>query len=151
MKHLSSSFLFGLVCGILVTILVMGGLALAMVHERFDHRWGGRGCMGENGARPAYTSSIKVDDTKDISDAENCAVIAPLVKITAAQAEKAAQSAQNGKVQSTILENDGGNVVYSIILGSSGKEFEVKVDAGNAKVLQTSPLQDEEKEGTSEK
>jgi uncharacterized membrane protein YkoI len=38
-------------------------------------------------------------------------------------------------VTSVELENENGSVVYSVELTQSGKAYDVKVDAGNGKIL----------------
>ncbi len=56
-----------------------------------------------------------------------------LAKITPQQARQAAEASQGGKARSVKLENEGGNVVYSVIVGRT----EVIVDAGNGRILST--------------
>jgi len=77
---------------------------------------------------PSYQSSIKVPKPapKDLKS---------LAKITAVQAKKAALEANPGaKVVKTKLENENGNLVWSVKLSGG---VEVQVDAGNGKVLNT--------------
>ncbi len=67
-----------------------------------------------------------------------------LAKITPQQAQQAAEAAQGGKASSVKLENENGNVVYSVIIGKA----EVSVDAGNGRILSTNNNQENGKEGT---
>ncbi len=85
----------------------------------------------------AITSSVTVDDTKELSESADALRIAPLATITADVASKAALAAQAGTVQSVTLENENGNVVYSVIIAQGTQQYDVKVDAGNGKVLKT--------------
>lgn len=60
-----------------------------------------------------------------------------LARIDQTTAEQAALEAVPGTVKKTELENENGFVVYGVeIAGNDGKAYDVKVDAGNAKVLQ---------------
>lgn len=54
-----------------------------------------------------------------------------LAKITAQQAQQAAEKAVRGKASSVKLENEDGNLVYAVEIGQQ----EVIVDAGNGRVL----------------
>ncbi|OKH26583.1 peptidase [Hydrococcus rivularis NIES-593] len=56
-----------------------------------------------------------------------------LAKITAEQAKQAAETSVGAKASSVKLENEDGNLVYAVEIGQK----EVKVDAGNGKVLYT--------------
>jgi uncharacterized membrane protein YkoI len=58
-----------------------------------------------------------------------------LAKITKEQAIKAATKRVRGKVGGASLDNEDGNLVYSVEIRTSSGVFDVKVDAGNAKVL----------------
>ncbi|MBW4685523.1 MAG: PepSY domain-containing protein [Komarekiella atlantica HA4396-MV6] len=56
-----------------------------------------------------------------------------LAKITAEQAKQAAETSVGAKASSVKLENEDGNLVYAVEIGQK----EVKVDAGNGKILYT--------------
>ncbi|WP_373530717.1 PepSY domain-containing protein [Nostoc sp.] len=56
-----------------------------------------------------------------------------LAKITAEQAKQAAETSVGTQASSVKLENEDGNLVYAVEIGQK----EVKVDAGNGKVLYT--------------
>ena len=90
--------------------------------------------------QPAYTGSIQAPQDREAQgEQDEAKALAGMAKITADQAKEAALAqfpgATVGKVD---LENENGNVVYSVQLtDKSGKAQDVKVDAGNAKVLAT--------------
>ena len=67
-----------------------------------------------------------------------------LVKITPQQARQAAETAQRGRASSVQLENENGNLVYAVRIG----QREVKVDAGNGRVLYVDNANRETNEGT---
>jgi len=106
--------------------------------------------------QPSYTGSITVPQDKEGQgeQAEGKA-LEGLAKITADQAKEAALAqypgATVGKVE---LDNENGYLVYSVRLtDSSGKGQDVKVDAGNSKVLATEAdgPDDAEAHGSTEK
>jgi uncharacterized membrane protein YkoI len=59
-----------------------------------------------------------------------------LARITAGQARSAALASVPGTATSVELENEDGNLVYGVTVKTAGGEKDVKVDAGNGKVLQ---------------
>jgi hypothetical protein len=65
----------------------------------------------------------------------------PLAKISANEAQRAAEAATGNKASSTKLENEDGNLIYAVNIGAK----EVAVDAGNGRVLYTN---DTNKEGS---
>jgi uncharacterized membrane protein YkoI len=58
-----------------------------------------------------------------------------LAKITAEQARAAALAQVPGTATSVELENEDGNLVYGVSVKTASGERDVKVDAGNGKVL----------------
>jgi uncharacterized membrane protein YkoI len=58
-----------------------------------------------------------------------------LARITADQARSAALAAVPGTAMSVELENEDGNLVYGVTVKAAAGERDVKVDAGNGKVL----------------
>jgi uncharacterized membrane protein YkoI len=97
---------------------------------------------------PDYTSSVKVDTKHHRGEREEAWRYADLAKIDAAQAITAAQTRVPGKVLSAALDNENGNLVYSVVIQPSqaigaqtaGTQTaralqDVKVDAGNGAVL----------------
>ena len=69
----------------------------------------------------------------DLQEQQESAKLQKLAKITLQQATQAAETAQGGKANSVKLENENGNVVYSVAIGKA----EVTVDAGNGRILST--------------
>jgi len=79
----------------------------------------------------------------DVKDQQESAKLQPLAKITSQQAQQAAEQAGGGKASSVKLDNEDGNLVYAVVIGQQ----EVKVDAGNGKVLYTDKVGNEQSEG----
>ncbi len=75
----------------------------------------------------------------DQMDATQSAKLRALAKITPQQAQQAAEAAVTGKATSVNLENENGSLVYSVAIAQK----EVKVDAGNGRVLYTDSLNNE--------
>ncbi len=81
----------------------------------------------------AQTSEGDGETNDDAEEKQETAKLQPLAKITAQQAQQAAEANVNGKASRVKLENEDGNLVYAVVIGQQ----EVKVDAGNGKVLYT--------------
>lgn len=104
-------------------------------NEAGDHE-GDEGDGEEADDQSAYTSSITVADTGgEQDDATEAANLQQLATITADQASQAAVAAVPGTVQKVELDNENGSVVYSVEIQTTGGAIDVKVDAGNGKVL----------------
>ncbi len=93
-----------------------------------------------NKSPTGFLSSIQVADSGDgttlqISEAEESAQLAPLAKITKEEAIAAAMTYSTGTVIDAELDNEDGNLVYSIEMDYNQNVFDVKVDAGNGVVL----------------
>ncbi|MCL5798320.1 MAG: PepSY domain-containing protein [Patescibacteria group bacterium] len=82
---------------------------------------------------PSYTSSVTVSESLETNTSEEVKKLSSLAKISADQAKAAAEKATGGTASSVKLEDENGNVVYAVTVGSK----EVKVDAGNGKILHT--------------
>lgn len=100
---------------------------------------------------PSYTASIRVpnndkDNGKD-NEADESAQLSKLAKITSEQAKQAALAEVPGKVVKTELDNENGNVVYSVEIDTGSGVKDVKVDAGNGKVLNVEADDPNEHEG----
>ncbi len=89
--------------------------------------------QAEQKQEPTFTSSIRIDDTKEVDDSVEAKTLASLAKISADQAKVAAEKSAGGTASSVKLENENGNVVYVVTVGVN----EVKVDAGNGAILKT--------------
>ncbi len=84
----------------------------------------------------------------DAKEKQESAKLQSLAKITPQQAQQAAEAAQGGKASSVKLENENGNVVYSVVIGKA----EVTVDAGNGQVLYAEAIETEgEKDNNDDK
>jgi uncharacterized membrane protein YkoI len=81
------------------------------------------------------------DDAKENQESTK---LQSLAKITPQQAKQAAEAAQGGKASSVKLENENGNVIYSVVIGKA----EVTVDAGNGRILSTENSQKGDKESS---
>lgn len=114
----------------------------------------------EAGEQPdaSFTSSItspEAPEGKDGSEADEAAqdkadeaALAKLATVTPAQASEAATKAVPGKAATPKLENEDGNVVYSVeVTDAAGTVHDVVVDAGNAKILASEVDQPDANEG----
>ncbi len=79
------------------------------------------------------TQIAEASDGDGETNDDDAAKLQPLAKITAQQAQQAAEASVGGKAKSVKLENEDGNLVYAVEIGRQ----EVTVDAGNGKVLYT--------------
>lgn len=77
------------------------------------------------------TSDGDGETNDDVEEQQEAAKLQPLAKITAQQAQQAAQTSVGGQASKVELENEDGNLVYAVKIGQQ----EVKVDAGNGQVL----------------
>ena len=85
--------------------------------------------------QPAYDSSIKVGNQNEGESGE-AALLASQAKIDSSQATAAALGQVPGKVLGVSLDNENGNLVYSVEVKTGDNQIkDVKVDAGNASVL----------------
>ncbi len=105
--------------------------------------------------RPAYTSSIQVQEhdreargERHREERREATQLASLAKIDLAQATAAALAQVPGTVLKTELDNEDGNLVYSVEILTSAQEIkDVKVDAGNGQVLHVDADDNGEDEG----
>jgi uncharacterized membrane protein YkoI len=142
---------------VVVAMLALGGgTAYAAAHQQEATQ---QGTTAQEEQQPQYTGSIAAPEEKDQgneaadanegedqgNEAAESKQLQSLARIDQTTAEQAALEAVPGTVKDTELENENGFVVYGVeIAGNDGKTYDVKVDAGNAKVLQ------QEVEGTDE-
>lgn len=89
---------------------------------------------GVEPADAAYTASITAPGGSG-NEADESANLAPLAKITPAEATTAALAAVPGTAGTATLENENGFIVYGITVTTPKGVIDVKVDAGNGKVL----------------
>jgi hypothetical protein len=110
--------------GATLAVLGLGGTGVAIARS-----------SGSGGDNAPYTSSVTVADTGTDSDG-NDAALAGLAKITPEQAKAAALASVPGTAGKVELENEDGNVVFGVeVTTATGSKMDVKVDAGNGKVL----------------
>jgi uncharacterized membrane protein YkoI len=83
----------------------------------------------------SYTSSVQLPEQANQNEADETAALTAAAKITPDQARQAALAAVPGTAVSVSLDNENGNVVYSITITANGTTTDVKVDAGNAAIL----------------
>ena len=95
---------------------------------------------------PIEVAEREMSETREISesrdgliDATQSTKLRSLAKITPQQAQQAAEATVAGKATSVKLENENGNLVYSVEIAQK----EVIVDAGNGRVLSTESLNNE--------
>ncbi|WP_316157394.1 PepSY domain-containing protein [Cupriavidus sp. BIC8F] len=95
---------------------------------------------------PSYSSSIKVDN-HDHGEKAEAARLATLARIDAVTATAAALAKVPGTAHRVALDNENGNLVYSVeVKTPAGELKDVKVDAGNGQVLHVDTGGDEEDE-----
>ena len=87
-------------------------------------------------AEPA-TGDGDGETNDDAKEQQESTKLQSLAKITAQQARTVAEAAQGVQATSVKLENENGNIVYSVAIGGS----EVTVDAGNGRILATTNSQ----------
>lgn len=97
---------------------------------------------------PSYDGSIKIDETKyeGLNESSETQVLSKLAKILPDEAKKAAENYVGGVASNVTLDNENGVLIYEVIV--NGKE--VKVDAGNGKVLSVETNDDKENSETNE-
>ncbi|WP_350357404.1 PepSY domain-containing protein [Paraburkholderia fungorum] len=121
--------------------IVLGAFTLGVVLLNSAHT------AGEGKAQsPAYQSSIRVPDQQNGERGE-AARLAALARIDASRASSAALAQAPGTVLKVALDNENGNLVYSVEIKTASNEIkDVKVDAGNGTVLHVDSAGDEEED-----
>lgn len=90
----------------------------------------------DNVADPAYRSSVTAPEAPDGQEKDEAAKLQSLASVTAEQARAAALGAVPGSAKTPELDNENGNVVWSVeVTKADGTVSDVKVDAGTGKVL----------------
>jgi len=97
---------------------------------------------------PSYTSSVTAPEAPESQpEADEAAALEGVATVTADQARDAALSAMPGTAGEVELDNENGNVVWSVeITAADGTITDVKVDAGNAAILAQDSEDDSESE-----
>ena len=125
MKLKKSIWLAGIIALMLVVAIGTASIAVGQTGASKD------GDQGEQS--PKYEASITVDEetVEGLSETEEKKALAPLAKISETEAIAAAEAEVNRKASETELGSENGALVYEVKIG----EQEVKIDAGNSKVL----------------
>ncbi|MGO0122361.1 PepSY domain-containing protein [Desulfothermobacter acidiphilus] len=97
--------------------------------------------------QPNYTGSIRVNEPQQDNEQAEAQYLQSLAKITPDQARAAALQAVSGQVKKVDLDNENGYLVYSVEVQTATGLVDVKVDAGDGKVLAKDSGQDSEKGG----
>ena len=119
---------------------VSAALAISAVLASASVGWA-QDAMSESAAsappeEPAYAASIVIPEDETLSEAEEAAMLEGLATVTPDEATAAAVADTPGVVSSVQLELEEGAVVYSVLMtNDAGETVDVKVDAGNATVL----------------
>ena len=97
--------------------------------------------LGADIQEPTYQSSVTVpgNATDRAGEAQEAQALSKLATITPQEASDAALAAVPGTVTGVQLEDENGNVVYSVVINTGSGSVDVKIDAGNAKVLRQEP------------
>ncbi len=86
---------------------------------------------------PSYTSSVTIP-VPTAGSKPTQAELQAVATVTADQASAAALAGTPGTATKVELKERGGNVVYEVdVTATAGGDFDVVIDAGNAKVLDT--------------
>ena len=100
---------------------------------------------------PVYQGSIRTNDRQDDSEvkgqdneAAESNSLQSLAKISADEAKAAALKTVPGTAAKVSLDNENGNVVYSVEVQTAKGVTDVKVDAGNGQILAQDSDQDNE-------
>jgi len=90
--------------------------------------------------QPAEASDGDGETNDDAKEKQEATRLQPLAKITPQQAQQAAETSVRRKASRVKLESENSNLVYSVEIGQQ----EVKVDAGNGRVLYTENANEED-------
>jgi len=88
----------------------------------------------QDAQEPSYTSSIVVPENS-MTEEQEAQELIKYATISQKTAEDVALNEVPGNLGEVELENENGNVVYSVEILSSSGNMDVKVDAGNGQVL----------------
>jgi uncharacterized membrane protein YkoI len=124
----------------LIMALSVGAFALATPT-------GSANTTGRDIQEPSYAGSIKIAEGSNLSEDQEAQALQNLAKITPEQDKSAALTKVNGTVVKVSLENENGYLVYSVEVKTASGISDVKVDAGNGKVLHIDKGDEMEKEG----
>ncbi len=100
---------------------------------------------GQDQKDPSLNGSVQAPERRGVDEGGEAAALQSAAKITSDQAKQAALAAVRGTVKQVELDNENGSVVYSVEVSANGTTTDVKVDAGNGKVLAQESGQDDGK------
>lgn len=142
-----------LLVGGLIASLIIGGLGLIGLRTGLFktpkvNADSGIESVEENDQEPNYSATIKVNEKDFATEEDESNYLAQFAKITSDEAVKSALNKVSGTLSGKpILENENGNLVYSVpIKIQSGELNYVKVDAGNGNVIYIEKVGNEQKE-----
>lgn len=95
-----------------------------------EAREGKEGAEGAEGAE-----GVEAQEASNPAEQQESARLQALARITVDQARTAALARVPGNVTAAGIENEDGNLVYGVTIKTATGEQDVKVDAGNGKVL----------------
>lgn len=91
---------------------------------------------GTEQQEPALNGSIQTQESADENEQQEQQRLSSQATVTKAEAERAALAAVPGTVASSQLGDENGSLIWEVdVTQADGSSVEVKVDAGNAKVL----------------
>ncbi len=103
--------------------------------------------VAQAASEPNYEGSIKVGNGNEGESGE-AAILSSMAKIDASKATAAALGQVPGTVLKVSLDNENGNVVYSVEIKTADNQVrDVKVDAGTAAILNVDSGDDESENG----
>jgi hypothetical protein len=122
--------------GTLLILAIVGVVAIVGVTTAFAT--GGGGGNEENDGSETVKGSVAAPEKDGPDDeATQTQELQELAKIDQSTAENTALQAVPGTAKSGKLDNENGSVIYQVeVAGNDGQTHQVKVDAGNGKVLQ---------------
>ena len=87
----------------------------------------------------SFVSSIQVDDTEEVSEAQESLQLAALAKITEDDAKAIALNVVDtkkvGEITDVTIENEDGNAVYAVEFTKDGVETDVRIDINTGKII----------------
>lgn len=148
-KKLVAYFLTGA-----ISLAAIGGVStLSVANAATNNNAVVQSTVKNNNDTTGYNSSIKLTSQSNSQDefksskeneANESAKLKSLAKISETQAKDAALKVVPGTVSKVELDNENGNVVYSVNINTNSGTVDVKVDAGNGKVLKQDKENDNE-------
>lgn len=124
-----------LTIGLPAAALVVGGTGVASAATSSHPRSPSTHESDQGEHAPTYRSSVRAPEKEYATDAAEHAALTKLATVTPDQAKRTAAAANHGTVTDIALEDDNGNVVYSVELRTTKGTVETAVDAGNGKLL----------------